>query len=121
MPEFLKYSLNAGFCNVVNIVLNVIFIPLYGYVAAAYTTLACYVLYSLGHYIVGGKILKDNTGFKAIIDVKITLVLSVAIIIISCAVHLFFDWIVLRYLIILIGAAAAFIKRKKIVELIINK
>lgn len=125
-PEF--YYEKTGFlmmasiaAAVVNIVLNVIFIPLYGYVAAAYTTLACYVLYSLGHYIVGGKILKDNTGFKAIIDVKITLVLSVAIIIISCTVHLFFDWIVLRYLIILIGAAAAFIKRKKIVELIINK
>lgn len=125
-PEF--YYEKTGFlmmasiaAAVLNIVLNVIFIPVYGYVAAAYTTLACYVLYSLGHYIVGGKILKDNTGFNAIIDIKTTLILSVAIIIISCIIHLIFDWIVIRYLIILIGAVAAFIKRKLIMELIINK
>lgn len=125
-PEF--YYEKTGFlmmasiaAAVLNIVLNVIFIPVYGYVAAAYTTLACYVLYSLGHYIVGGKILKDNTGFNAIIDIKTTLILSVAIIIISCIIHLIFDWIVIRYMIILIGAVAAFIKRKLIMELIINK
>jgi len=39
-----------------NIVLNAIFIPLYGYVAAAYTTVACYFLYFLFHLIIARKI-----------------------------------------------------------------
>lgn len=34
---------------VLNIILNAIFIPLCGYVAAAYTTVACYVLYFIFH------------------------------------------------------------------------
>ena len=34
-----------------NIVLNYCFIPIYGYIAAAYTTLFCYFLYSFMHYI----------------------------------------------------------------------
>lgn len=34
-----------------NIVLNYIFIPIFGYSAAAYTTLFCYILFALFHYI----------------------------------------------------------------------
>ena len=35
-----------------NVVLNFIFIRIFGYVAAGYTTLACYILYSVGHYVI---------------------------------------------------------------------
>ena len=35
---------------VLNIILNYIFINLYGYVAAGYTTLVCYIVYAVGHY-----------------------------------------------------------------------
>lgn len=35
---------------VLNIVLNYIFINAFGYVAAGYTTLVCYVIYSVAHY-----------------------------------------------------------------------
>lgn len=34
----------------VNLGLNIIYIKQYGYIAAAYTTLACYILYAVGHY-----------------------------------------------------------------------
>lgn len=36
---------------ILNIVLNYIFIKLFGYVAAGYTTLGCYIIYSICHYI----------------------------------------------------------------------
>ena len=39
-------------CAVLNLILNSIFIKLYGYVAAAYTTLLCYILYAAGHYLI---------------------------------------------------------------------
>ena len=42
----------------VNIVLNYIFIRLYGFVAAAYTTLASYLLFAAVHYIISGNLLK---------------------------------------------------------------
>lgn len=43
-----------------NVVLNFIFIRLFGYIAAGYTTLACYMLYSVGHYIVSKRILVNE-------------------------------------------------------------
>lgn len=42
----------TGFCAVINLVLNYVFIRKYGYVAAAYTTLICYILYAVGHYFI---------------------------------------------------------------------
>lgn len=42
---------------VLNIILNAIFIPMCGYVAAAYTTVACYVLYFLFHLFFARKLL----------------------------------------------------------------
>ena len=43
---------------VVNIVLNYIFIQRFGYIAAAYTTLASYLLFAAVHYCISGKLLK---------------------------------------------------------------
>ena len=43
---------------VVNIILNYVFIKLYGFVAAAYTTLASYFLFAAVHYFISGKLLK---------------------------------------------------------------
>lgn len=39
-----------------NIVLNYIFIPKYGYIAAAYTTLVTYILYFVFHYLIAIKV-----------------------------------------------------------------
>jgi len=36
---------------VLNVVLNYLFINRFGYIAAGYTTLICYMVYSIGHYI----------------------------------------------------------------------
>lgn len=41
---------------ILNVVLNIVFIPKYGYIAAAYTTLACYVFYYLIHLFISTKI-----------------------------------------------------------------
>lgn len=35
---------------VLNVVLNYIFIQIFGYIAAGYTTLLCYIVYAAGHY-----------------------------------------------------------------------
>ncbi|MGM9524911.1 MAG: lipopolysaccharide biosynthesis protein, partial [Peptococcaceae bacterium] len=38
-------------CSAANVILNAIFIPLFGYLAAGWTTLVCYVLLAVLHYI----------------------------------------------------------------------
>lgn len=45
------------FCTAIyNIAMNAIFIPSYGYKAAAYTTLVCYFLYAVAHMIVAARL-----------------------------------------------------------------
>lgn len=52
-----KYiALGSMLAAALNIVLNYLFIPQYGYIAAAYTTLITYFLYYLFHYLLAKKI-----------------------------------------------------------------
>ena len=54
-----KYiSIGTVIAAAVNLILNFIFIPIYGYVAAAYTTLISYVLLMLAHWVISRFILK---------------------------------------------------------------
>jgi len=101
-----------------NVVLNYIFIPRYGFVAAAYTTLTCYVIYSLGHYIVGRSILTREAGERSMVDETMTLVLGVVLIVISCTIHMLFPSIFIRYALVAAGMLIAFVKRKDIYKII---
>ena len=58
---------------VLNLVLNYIFIRRFGYIAAGYTTLACYVLYGFGHYVISVNILKKVIPGKKLYDYKFIL------------------------------------------------
>ena len=47
-------------CAVLNLLLNYIFINLYGYQAAAYTTFACYLIFCVIHYFFYKKVCKEE-------------------------------------------------------------
>lgn len=55
--QFVSIATTGG--AVLNIVLNYIFIQMFGYYAAGYTTLFCYIAYALFHYIFMKKICRD--------------------------------------------------------------
>ena len=55
---------------VLNIVLNLIFIDKFGYIAAGYTTLICYILYGLFHYFLMQSIIKNNMQKKDLFSTK---------------------------------------------------
>ncbi len=64
IPSIIEYyyektrfiAIGTGLAAAVNIILNYIFIPRYGYIAAAYTTLFTYFLYFLFHYFIARKL-----------------------------------------------------------------
>lgn len=92
-----------------NIVLNYFFIKLCGFVAAAYTTLACYALLSLLHYCN-----VKRKGYADIINNKAVLAISILVIGLSIAISLLYSNYLLRYLIIVILMILAMYKRKEI-------
>lgn len=96
-----------------NIVLNYIFINLFGYIAAAYTTLACYIFLSIMHYCFMRAICREKNIREQIYNMKLILVLSMFLVIYSVGVSLLFDkpnWI--RYVFIIVVLGAIIVKRR---------
>lgn len=83
-----------------NIILNAIFIPQYGYIAAAYTTVACYLVYYIMHMFFAYKIHGKNI-FDNFIHISILIGLTVAMF--FC--QLIIDNVLLRYFVLGISIA----------------
>ncbi len=101
-----------------NIVLNYIFIPRYGYVAAAYTTLVTYILYFFLHYCLAKKI----HGYSLFSGTKLFLI-SLGIILVGVCVILIKNmWIVRWILEVLIGMSGLlWAERKYKISQVIKK
>ncbi|MCD7789969.1 MAG: oligosaccharide flippase family protein [Bacteroides thetaiotaomicron] len=83
---------------VLNIVLNAIFIPMFGYVAAAYTTLFSYIVLMFVHYFISSKILKVKLYNNAFMFGTVFVAGLVSMILI---ISYSYTW--LRYTMIIIG------------------
>lgn len=101
---------------ILNIVLNYMFIPIYGYIVAAYTTLGCYILYSVSHYIFMKRVIRDHVGKVDIYDLKFIFILSAVFMGMSAILMFFYNHIVIRYLFILVLIVTAFVKKNDIIE-----
>ena len=110
VSSFIAAALNIG--------LNYEFIKLYGYIAAGYTTLACYVLYSFGHFQVSQKVLKECSVDSKLFDKQFIFGISVIVILAGIGSNLLFDYVIIRYALILVGFAVAYFKRKEVIGLI---
>lgn len=102
---------------VANIVLNAIFIPKFGFIAAGYTTLACYILYSVIHYVIMIRICKQN-GIVPPFNGKIiwgTALLSVLLSIVSTVLY---NYTVIRYVVAGIVFLILFMRRKELIKII---
>lgn len=94
-----------------NILLNLIFVPLFGYVAAAYTTLAGYVALFFIHYLFVRKM-----GRHGIYNIRFNLTVLVVSCVLGISMTLLYDMNILRW--IMVGAVGLFVigfmwKRRK--------
>lgn len=101
---------------ILNIVLNMIFIPMFGYVAAGYTTLACYLLQAIVDYILARKLVGEN-----IYDMRYLCILSTVVIVVSLSSNLLYRSNIVRYISIGLIIVLAIIKRKEIISLLNRK
>ena len=99
-----------------NVVLNFIFIRLFGYIAAGYTTLACYMLYSVGHYIVSKRILVNEGIQENLMNPGFLVACSVFLIGASIICNLIFPYRILRYAILLASAGLVFWKKELLLK-----
>lgn len=98
----------------VNIITNYIFIKAFGYIAAAYTTLLCYIIYSVGHYIYMTYSVKQILKVDKVLNTKRLVCLWLIVLACGLAVIFLYDKTIIRYAFILLILMIGFVKRKEI-------
>lgn len=103
---------------VLNILLNLAFIPIFGYYAAGYTTVVSYIIYSIGHFWFSRKVCMDEIGNFELFDSKAILLISAGVM--SCSVIFVFlyKYMIIRYILATILCLVAIVQRKTIVDMI---
>ncbi|MCR5753436.1 MAG: oligosaccharide flippase family protein [Acetatifactor sp.] len=104
---------------VINIGLNYLLIPHFGYYAAGYTTLISYMLYVAMHYVFMNKICKENGIAKRPYDFRILLCISFVFFVVSLGILFTYKNYAIRYTVLLIFIVGTFFLRKKIKEIFI--
>lgn len=99
---------------VLNIVLNYVFIKIFGYYAAGYTTLVCYMLYAIMHYVFMIKITKKEHGLSEVYNKKILLGLSTIITVFGLILLFTYKYPLIRYSIVVVCFSVIVCYRKRI-------
>ena len=99
---------------ILNVILNYIFIPIFGYCAAGYTTLVCYILYVIGHYMFMQKVIKNNIGDIEVYNKKKLLLISITFMGAGFLITITYNIPLLRYLLIVLGILCGLLKKNKI-------
>ena len=114
--KFSMYISCAG--AVMNIILNYIGIKIFGYIAAAYTTLICYIVFSLGHYLYTSVIIRKNEKINNPFKTTRLLILSIFVVGFGLLIIKFYEIACIRYGIVILICVLLILKRKDILNTI---
>lgn len=101
-----------------NIVLNAIFIPIFGYYAAGYTTVVSYIVYSVGHFIFTRRICKKEMGSFKMFDSSMILLISAGVFLCSIVFIFLYQWTLLRYAIAVVIVGVMGLQYRKIATIL---
>ncbi len=101
---------------VLNIILNYIFISIFGYYAAGYTTLFCYIVYAGFHFHFMSKICKQELPNKHPYNLRVFIGISMVFMLVGFAIMLTYVNIVMRYICIGGIAFSIVLFRKRIIK-----
>lgn len=109
-PKYVMYS--SVIATFSNIVLNYIFISKFGYIAAGYTTIFCYLLQATIDYFALRHVVKEK-----VYNMKYVGALSLALVLISIFSNLTYNFVIIRYVAVAAIFALAIVFRKKIMSI----
>ena len=109
-------SLGTLLAAIINIILNIVFVPRFGYVAASYTTLVCYVLMMVYHFM----IVKYKLKKAYIYDTKFFIMFIVSLVLIQSGLVFLYELNLIRYIVIAMYALIIICLIKKNKEIVIG-
>jgi O-antigen/teichoic acid export membrane protein len=105
-------------CAVVNVILNAIFMPIFGYMAAGYTTMFCYMLLAFVHYLFMRRVCSKMLKISSVYDDKLILLISAAYLGLNAVGMSLYNFVILRYVILAVSLVLIFIKRSSIIQFV---
>ena len=113
------YLVIATFSSaVLNLLLNHLFIPRFGYVAAGYTTMICYILYALFHYIYMMIICRDCCEGRYPFDSRIIFMIQAGVVAAGLLLTFSYKHAVIRYGVVAAVVIIMLIRRRDIIGMI---
>lgn len=116
--KFTMFISMAG--ALLNIVLNYFGILWFGYIAAAYTTLVCYVIFSISHYVYMCHCIKKMSDTEEIFGTARLIFLMILVLAGGILVISLYDRPFLRYVLIIAVCFIVYMKRKAVLSVISN-
>ena len=107
-------SMATGVGAILNILLNLVFINLFGYFAAGYTTLICYIVFAVMHYHFMRKACKSAGYNERVYDIKKLIIISAIFMSVGFALMATYRVNIVRYAVIAIMLVLAVIFRSRI-------
>ena len=108
---------------ILNIVLNYYFIKAFGYRAAGYTTLICYMVFAIAHYMFSRFIWVENNGDECMYNTKFIIMLTIVFLVAGFILMATYKNSIIRYSLIFLMICVLIIKRgiiRNYLELIAN-
>ena len=102
----------------INFVLNLIFIRIFGFIAAAYTTLISYIVFAFANYIAMKKVLKEKSVEDNAYNYKLLVGLFIVFVIIAYLGVAMYNFLIPRIVVCIIVVLVLFIKRNLFIGLI---
>lgn len=100
-----------------NIILNALWLPRFGFIAAAYTTLISYILFMFMHFVFMNIVRKKQNINEQVYDIKFTFLFSLLVTVLVFVSILTYKNFVIRYLLIVVLVVLVIVFRKKIIGL----
>lgn len=99
---------------ITNVTLNYVFLSIYGYIAAAYTTMFSYMVMAFIHYLFFRLIQRINPALSVVYDVKFLFTLSVFLLFVGAVLIEIYPFSFIRWCIIFLLMGIIILKRRKI-------
>lgn len=115
-PNYITTATIIG--AVLNVILNYVFIRIFGYYAAGYTTLLCYMVYSCLHYFFMTKICKKELDGIHVYSLRKLIIISTILLCLSLVIMMSYTNNLVRYFIIVLMFIILFINKNKIISMI---
>lgn len=103
---------------VLNVVLNLLLMPVFGYLAAAYTTVICYLVLAAAHYWFMCLAFRENVGAGAPYNLRALVLITLALALAAAALTLMYPYPLVRYLLVATLLAAGVCRRRWLLGLI---